>query len=289
MAQQAGLDLSRIQGSGPNGRIVKADVEAALAKGPAPQAAAPAPAARMPAAPVNTAALGAHSAVPHSTMRKVIARRLSESKQNVPHFYVSMDIELDALLALRGQLNAASPKDGAGSFKLSVNDMIIKAAAVTLRRLPKVNASWTEDATLLYDDVDISVAVSIPDGLITPIVRKADQKGLVAISSEMKDLAARAKSGKLKPEEFQGGGFSISNMGMYGVRDFAAIINPPQAGILAVSAGEQRPVVKDGALAIATVMTCTLSVDHRIVDGALAAEWIAEFKRIVENPLSLML
>ncbi|MCZ8147999.1 MAG: pyruvate dehydrogenase complex dihydrolipoamide acetyltransferase [Roseomonas sp.] len=289
MASQAGLDLSRVRGSGPNGRIVKADVEAALAKGPAPQAAAPAPAARMPAAPVNTAALGAHSAVPHSTMRKVIARRLSESKQTVPHFYVSMDIELDALLALRGQLNAASPKDGAGAFKLSVNDMIIKAAAVTLRRLPKVNASWTEDATLLYDDVDISVAVSIPDGLITPIVRKADQKGLVAISSEMKDLAARAKSGKLKPEEFQGGGFSISNMGMYGVRDFAAIITPPQAGILAVSAGEQRPVVKDGALAIATVMTCTLSVDHRIVDGALAAEWIAEFKRIVENPLSLML
>ena len=289
MAQQAGLDLSRIQGSGPNGRIVKADVEAALAKAPAPQAAAPAPAARMPAAPVNTAALGAHSAVPHSTMRKVIARRLSESKQNVPHFYVSMDIELDALLALRGQLNAASPKDGAGAFKLSVNDMVIKAAAVTLRRLPKVNASWTDDATILYDDVDISVAVSIPDGLITPIIRKADQKGLVAISSEMKDLAARAKAGKLKPEEFQGGGFSISNMGMYGVRDFAAIINPPQAGILAVSAGEQRPVVKDGALAIATVMTCTLSVDHRIVDGALAAEWIAEFKRIVENPLSLML
>jgi len=290
MASQAGLDLSRIQGSGPNGRIVKADVEAALAKGPAPQAAAaPAPAARAPAAPINTATLGAHTAVPHSTMRKVIARRLSESKQNVPHFYVSMDIELDALLALRGQLNAASPKDGGGAFKLSVNDMIIKAAAVTLRRLPKVNASWTEDATLLYDDVDISVAVSIPDGLITPIVRKADQKGLVAISSEMKDLAARAKSGKLKPEEFQGGGFSISNMGMYGVRDFAAIINPPQAGILAVSAGEQRPVVKGGQLAIATVMTCTLSVDHRIVDGALAAEWIAEFKRIVENPLSLML
>jgi pyruvate dehydrogenase E2 component (dihydrolipoamide acetyltransferase) len=290
MASQAGLDLSRVTGSGPNGRIVKADVEAALAKGPAPQAAAaPAPAARAPAAPINTAALGAHTAVPHSTMRKVIARRLSESKQNVPHFYVSMDIELDALLGLRGQLNAASPKDGAGAFKLSVNDMIIKAAAVTLRRLPKVNASWTEDATLLYDDVDISVAVSIPDGLITPIVRQADRKGLVAISSEMKDLAARAKSGKLKPEEFQGGGFSISNMGMYGVRDFAAIINPPQAGILAVSAGEQRPVVKGGQLAVATVMTCTLSVDHRIVDGALAAEWIAEFKRIVENPLSLML
>jgi pyruvate dehydrogenase E2 component (dihydrolipoamide acetyltransferase) len=293
MAQQTGLDLSAIQGSGPNGRIVKSDVEAALAKGPAakaapaPQAAASAPKAAP--APVNLAALGAHTAVPHSTMRKVIARRLSESKATVPHFYVSMDVELDALLKLRGQLNAASPKDGPGAFKLSVNDMVIKAAAVTLRRLPQVNASWTDDATILYDDVDISVAVSIPDGLITPIVRKADQKGLAAISTEMKDLAARAKAGKLKPEEFQGGGFSISNMGMYGVRDFAAIINPPQAGILAVSAGEQRPVVKDGALAIATVMTCTLSVDHRIVDGALAAEWIAEFKRIVENPLSLML
>jgi pyruvate dehydrogenase E2 component (dihydrolipoamide acetyltransferase) len=293
MAQQAGLDLSAIQGSGPNGRIVKSDVEAVLAKGaapkPAPAAQAPAAALKAPPAPVNLAALGPHTAVPHSTMRKVIARRLSESKATVPHFYVSMDIELDALLKLRGQLNAASPKDGPGAFKLSVNDMVIKAAAVTLRRLPKVNASWTDEAAILYDDVDISVAVSIPDGLITPIVRKADHKGLAAISNEMKDLAARAKAGKLKPEEFQGGGFSISNMGMYGVRDFAAIINPPQAGILAVSAGEQRPVVKDGALAIATVMTCTLSVDHRIVDGALAAEWIAEFKRIVENPLSLML
>ncbi|MGG5818673.1 pyruvate dehydrogenase complex dihydrolipoamide acetyltransferase [Falsiroseomonas sp. HW251] len=296
MAQQAGIDLGSLSGSGPNGRIVKADIEAALAKGPAAKpasAAAPAPAAAPAAkpapAPVNLAGLGPHQLVPHSSMRKVIARRLSESKQNIPHFYVSMDIELDALLKLRGQLNATSPKDGPGAFKLSVNDMVIKAAAVTLRRIPKVNASWTDDATVLYDDVDISVAVSIPDGLITPIIRKADQKGLAAISTEMKDLGARAKSGKLKPEEFQGGGFSISNMGMYGVRDFSAIINPPQAGILAVSAGEQRPVVKDGALAVATVMTCTLSVDHRIVDGALAAEWIAEFKRVMENPLSLML
>jgi pyruvate dehydrogenase E2 component (dihydrolipoamide acetyltransferase) len=292
MAQQAGIDLSALSGSGPNGRIVKTDIEAALAKGPAPKvapapqpAAAPAPAAKAPAAPITAP----HTSVPHSTMRKVIARRLSESKRDIPHFYVTMDIELDALLKLRGQLNAASPKDGPGAFKLSVNDMVIKAAAVTLRRIPKVNASWTDDATILYDDVDISVAVSIPDGLITPIIRKADQKGLAAISNEMKDLAARAKSGKLKPEEFQGGGFSISNMGMYGVSDFSAIINPPQSGILAVSAGQQRPVVKDGALAIATVMTCTLSVDHRIVDGALAAEWIAEFKRIVEQPLSLML
>jgi pyruvate dehydrogenase E2 component (dihydrolipoamide acetyltransferase) len=207
----------------------------------------------------------------------------------VPHFYVSMDIEIDALLKLRAQLNAASPKDGPGAFKLSVNDLVIKAAAVTLRRFPAVNATWTEDAILQYHDVDISIAVSIPEGLITPIIRRADQQGLASISNQMKDLAARAKAGKLKPEEFQGGGFSISNMGMYGVRDFAAIINPPQAGILAVSAGEQRPVVKDGALAIATVMTCTLSVDHRVVDGALAAEWIQAFKRIVEEPLSLML
>jgi pyruvate dehydrogenase E2 component (dihydrolipoamide acetyltransferase) len=200
-----------------------------------------------------------------------------------------MDIELDSLLKLRADLNAKSPKDGPGAFKLSVNDLIIKAAAVTLRRVPKVNATYTEDATLYYDDVDISVAVSIPDGLITPIIRHADTKGLAAISAEMKDLAARAKSGKLKPEEFQGGGFSISNMGMYGVSSFAAIINPPQAGILAVGAGQQRPVVKAGALAIATVMTCTLSVDHRVVDGALGAEWLAEFKRVVEDPLSLML
>ncbi|MBV8870671.1 MAG: 2-oxo acid dehydrogenase subunit E2 [Acetobacteraceae bacterium] len=227
--------------------------------------------------------------MPNSTMRKVIARRLSEAKQTIPHFYVSVDIGIDALLKLRSDLNARSPQEGPGAFRLSVNDMLIKAAAVTLRRVPTVNASFTEDAIVLYDDVDISVAVSIPEGLITPIVRKADQKGLAAISNEMKGLAERAKSGKLKPEEFQGGGFSISNMGMYGVSDFAAVINPPQAAILAVAAGQQRPVVRDGQLAIATMMTCTLSVDHRVVDGALAAEWLGAFKSVVEEPLSLML
>ena len=290
MAQQAGLDLSGLTGTGPHGRIVKADVEAALhaapAAAPAP-APAMAPAARAPApAPVITAP---HRLMPNSTMRKVIARRLTEAKRDIPHFYVSMDIEIDALLKLREDLNARSPKDGPGAFRLSVNDLIIKAAAVTLRRIPKVNASYTEDNVILYDDVDISVAVSIPDGLITPIVRQADRKGLAAISTEMKDLAARAKTGKLKPEEFQGGGFSISNMGMYGVSDFAAVINPPQAAILAVAAGQQRPVVKNGALAIATVMTCTLSVDHRVVDGALGAEWLAAFKAVVEDPMSLML
>ncbi|GGC58377.1 acetyltransferase component of pyruvate dehydrogenase complex [Siccirubricoccus deserti] len=289
MAQQAGLDLGGLTGSGPAGRIVKADVEAALAKGPAPApaAAAPAPAAKPAApAPVVTAP---HTAVPNSTIRKVIARRLSESKQTIPHFYVTMDFEIDALLKLRADLNAKSPKDGPASFRLSVNDLVIKAVAAALRRFPDVNAMWTEDAILQFQDVDISVAVSTPTGLITPIIRKADQKGLSTISNEMKDLATRAKTGKLKPEEFQGGGFSISNMGMYGVREFSAIINPPQAGILAVAAGEKRPVVKDGQLAVATVMTCTLSVDHRVIDGALAAEFMQALKGVVEDPLSLML
>ena len=292
MAQQAGLSLDGVAGSGPNGRIVKADVEAALARPaaapqPAPTAAAaPAPALK-PSAPLTITA--PHTAIPNSTMRKVIARRLAESKATIPHFYVTMDMQIDALLKLRADLNARSPKDGPGAFKLSVNDLVIKATAATLKRYPGCNATWTDEATIQYSDVDISVAVSIPDGLITPIIRRADLKGLAAISAEMKDLAARAKAGKLKPEEFQGGGFSISNMGMYGVSDFAAIINPPQAGILAVSAGEQRPVVKDGALAIATVMTCTLSVDHRVIDGALAAEFMQALKRTIEDPLSLML
>jgi pyruvate dehydrogenase E2 component (dihydrolipoamide acetyltransferase) len=296
IAQQLGVNLAGLAGTGPGGRIVKADVQAAAS---APKPAAPAPVAAPAPAPAPVAApapkapapiiTAPHKAVPNSSMRKVIARRLSEAKATVPHFYVSMDIEIDALLKLRADLNARSPKDGPGAFKLSVNDLVIKAAAATLRRVPKVNASYTEDATILYDDVDISVAVSIADGLITPIIRHADVKGLAAISNEMKDLAARAKAGKLKPEEFQGGGFSISNMGMFGVSNFAAIINPPQAAILAVAAGQQRPVVKDGQLAIATVMTCTLSVDHRVVDGALGAEWLAEFKKIVEDPLSLML
>ncbi len=294
MAQQAGIELSALTGSGPQGRIVKADVEAALAKPQPAPAPAPTPAFRPAAAPpppmaAPTANAAPHKAIPHSSMRKVIARRLSESKQTVPHFYVAMDIELDALLKLRAELNAQSPKDAPGAFKLSVNDLVIKACAVALRRHPGVNAAWSEEAILHYDDVDISVAVAIPDGLITPIVRQADRKGLAAISAEMKDLGARAKAGKLKPEEFQGGGFSISNMGMYGVTHFAAIINPPQAGILAVGAGEQRPVVKAGALAVATVMTVQLSVDHRVIDGALAAEFLQTLKGLIEHPLSLML
>jgi pyruvate dehydrogenase E2 component (dihydrolipoamide acetyltransferase) len=294
MAQQAGLDVTKIAGSGPQGRVVKADIAAAMNRPVAPVAVAAPVAAAPVVKPVAVAApapvaLAGTTAVPNSGMRKIIARRLSESKATIPHFYVAMDIELDALLDLRAKLNARAPKDGPGGYKLSVNDLIIKAAAVTLRRVPGVAASWTEDAILRFNDIDISVAVAIPDGLITPIVKNADTKGLAAISNEMKDLGARAKAGKLKPEEFQGGGFSISNMGMYGVSHFAAIINPPQAGILAVGAGVQRAVVKGGALAIATVMTCQLSVDHRVIDGSLAAEWMAAFKAVVEDPLSLML
>ncbi len=294
MAQQAGIDLSGLKGSGPNGRIVRADIEAAQKGGvaaPTPVAAAPAPAAA-PAAKAPAPAITApHKVVPHSSMRKVIAKRLTEAKSTIPHFYVSMDIEIDAMNALLAQLNAKSPpKDAPGAYLITINDMVIKAAAATLRKVPTVNASWTDDGMVFYDDVDISVAVSIPDGLITPIIRQADAKGLSTISREMKDLAGRARAGKLKPEEFQGGGFSISNMGMFGVSEFSAIINPPQAAILAVAAGRKRPVVnKDGELAVATVMTCTLSVDHRVVDGALGANWLRTFKQVIEDPLSLML
>jgi pyruvate dehydrogenase E2 component (dihydrolipoamide acetyltransferase) len=298
MAQQAGIDLASLKGSGPNGRIVKADIEARVQRPAAvpPPAAVPAAApvpvsapAVAPAAPKPVPITAPHTLSPHTSMRRVIARRLAEAKRDIPHFYVAVDVCLDPLLKLRAELNARSAKDGPGAFKLSVNDLLIKAAAIALRRVPKVNASWTEEGIALYHDVDISVAVSIAEGLITPIIRRADLKGLAAISNEMKDLAGRAKAGKLKPEEFQGGGFSISNMGMYGVSAFSAIINPPQAAILAVASGEQRPVVRDGALAIATMMTCTLSVDHRVVDGALGAEWLAAFRAIVEDPLSLML
>ena len=286
MARQAGIDLAALKGSGPNGRIVKVDIEAALQKGtpPAPQPAAAAPTAR-PSTPITAP----HKLVPHSSVRRVIARRLTEAKSTIPHFYVSMDVEIDALIRLMNELNEKSPKDGPDAYLITINDLVIKASAATLRRVPTVNAGWTDDGMALFDDVDISVAVAIPDGLITPIIRKADQKGLSTISREMKDLAGRARSGKLKPEEFQGGGFSISNMGMFGVTEFAAIINPPQAAILAVAAGQKRPVVKNDSLAIATVMTCTLSVDHRVVDGALGARWLREFKRIVEDPLSLLL
>lgn len=278
VASQKGLDLSRIKGTGPNGRIVRRDVDKAAEQGTG------APAGAVAEAPASTS-----RTVLHSSMRKVIARRLSEAKSTIPHFYVSVDVELDALLALRSQLNATSPEDGPDAFKLSVNDMLVKASAIALKRVPNVNASFTDQAMILHDNVDISIAVSIPDGLITPIVKNVEQKSLKQISQETKDLVKRARTGKLKPEEFQGGTFSISNMGMFGVRDFSAIINPPQAAILAIAAGKKQAVVKGNELAIATVMTVTLSVDHRVVDGAVAAEWLSAFRSVVESPLTLVL
>jgi pyruvate dehydrogenase E2 component (dihydrolipoamide acetyltransferase) len=300
IANDQGVTLQNVVGTGPNGRIIKIDVEAAMRnKSVAPVAAAPAaitastpvsaPAVKGPDAKKLSDAYGmAYDLVPNSKMRQVIARRLSESKQTVPHFYLSLDCELDALLALRQDLNGRSP-EGKGSYKLSVNDFIIKAVAASLIRVPAANSAYTDEAALFYKHADISVAVATPTGLITPIIKKAETKGLATISSEMKDLAVRARDGKLKPEEFQGGSFSISNLGMFGVKEFAAIINPPQACILAVGAGEQRAVVRKGALAIANVMTVTLSVDHRVVDGAVGAEFLAEFKKIVEDPIKLVL
>ena len=294
MAAQAGIDLAGLTGTGPNGRIVRADIEAAQKRAAPPPVSTPATApvvAPAPAPAPRAAAIAApHKLIPHSSIRKVIARRLTEAKSTIPHFYVSMDVELDALIEIMDKLNGKSPpRESPDWYFITINDFVIKAVALTLRQHPQVNAAWTDDGMALFDDVDVSVAVAIPDGLITPIVRKADQKGLLTISREMKDLAARARAGKLKPDEFQGGGFSISNMGMFGVSEFSAIINPPQAAIMAVATGAKRPVVKNDQLAIATVMTVTLSVDHRVVDGALGATFLRTFKRTIEDPLSLML
>jgi pyruvate dehydrogenase E2 component (dihydrolipoamide acetyltransferase) len=287
IAKDGGLDLKAVSGSGPHGRIVKHDVEAAIASGGAvakPVAAA-AEAPRPAPKPAPVPAFGpAYTEVPLTSMRKVIAQRLTEAKQTVPHFYLTIDLNIDKLLAIRAELNGRS-KD----YKLSVNDFVVRAVALALRKVPAANASFTETALRFYSEVDISVAVATPNGLITPIVKGADGKGLAAISNEMKALATKARDGKLKPEEFQGGGFTISNLGMYGIRDFAAIINPPQGAILAVGAGEQRPIVKDGALAIATMMSCTLSVDHRVIDGAVGAEFLGAFKGLIEDPLSMLL
>ena len=293
MAAQAGIELTRVQGSGPHGRIIKSDIEAAVKGGVSarPQPAAPQPAtpqARAPQPQAPVSGLPAFTEVPHSGMRKIIAQRLTEAKREQPHFYLTIDCELDALLKLRADLNARSP-EGAGAYKLSVNDLLIKAVAVALKRVPAANASWTDTAIRLYHSADISVAVAVPNGLVTPVIRNAEAKGLAQISGEMKALAEKARAGKLAPEEYQGGTFSLSNLGMYGIREFAAVINPPQGCILAVGVGEQRPVVKGGALAIATVMSATLSCDHRVVDGVVGAEWLAAFKKIVEDPLSMLL
>jgi pyruvate dehydrogenase E2 component (dihydrolipoamide acetyltransferase) len=304
IAKDAGLDLNAIKGSGPHGRIVEKDVEAAKAGGGAKAAPAAAPAGA-PAAPKPAAAPlasgpsdeqvkklfepGSYEEVPHDGMRKTIARRLTEAKQTVPHFYVTVDCELDALLKLRGELNAAAPeKDGKPAYKLSVNDMVIKALALALRAVPDANVSWTDNTMLKHKHADVGVAVSIPGGLITPIIRDACHKSLSQISNEMKDMAARAKARKLKPEEYQGGTTAVSNLGMFGVKDFAAIVNPPHATILAVGAGEQRVIVKGGQPAVATVMSVTLSTDHRAVDGALGAELLAAFKGYIEKPMAML-
>ncbi len=283
MAKEQGIDLSAVNGSGPHGRVLSADVEALAAKPVPPVSKVTVPTAS--AAPADNAVV----LVPHDSMRKIIARRLTESKSTVPHFYISADCRLDALLKLRGDLNKAAPvKDGAPAYKLSINDMVIKAWALALRDVPAANVSWTDAAMLHYAHADIGVAVSIEGGLITPIIRSAETKSLSAISSEMKDLAARAKSRKLKSDEYNGGSSAISNLGMFGVKDFAAIINPPHATILAVGSGDQRAVVENGAVVPATVMTVTLSTDHRAVDGALGAEVLAIFKRYIENPISML-
>ena len=285
LAGDAGIDLTAVAGSGPRGRIVKKDVEAAIAAGPVPAAVAPAIAGGPTLAPAgDLPGMPGYDAIPHSMMRKTIARRLTESKQTAPHFYLTVDCRIDELLDLRKKLNA-----NANDYKLSVNDLIIRAAALALKEVPEANASWFEDAVRMWHTVDISVAVAIEGGLITPIIRGAEGKGLKAISSEMKDLAERARVGKLAPEEYQGGTFSISNLGMFGIKEFSAVINPPQGAILAVGAGEPRPVVVDGALAVGTVMTCTLSVDHRVVDGAVGAAFMQVFKGLIEEPLKMLL
>ncbi len=277
VAANAGIDLASVQGSGPQGRIVKADVDQAVSGGGARKA-APAAKAAAPVADFGQP----YKEVPNSGMRKVIAARLLEAKTTIPHFYLTIDCNIDEIVKVRKELAETG-------VKVSVNDFVVKACALALRKVPQANATWTEEAVRLYENVDISVAVATPEGLITPIVRHADKKGLAAISAEVKDLAARAKAKKLKLEEFQGGGFSISNLGMFGIKEFSAIVNPPQVCILAVGAGSERAVVKNGALAIANVMTCTLSCDHRVVDGAVGAEFLQAFQALIENPIRMIL
>jgi pyruvate dehydrogenase E2 component (dihydrolipoamide acetyltransferase) len=321
IAREAGIDIAAMNGSGPYGRVVKADVEKAVAAAPSSPLAGevsaerteggssaspsaqvspppPGPSGHPPRKGEGEEALklfaeGSYELVPHDNMRKTIARRLVEAKSTIPHFYLTLDCELDALLALRAQLNAAAPvrkteKGEVPAYKLSVNDLIIKAMALALRDVPTANVSWTETAMVQHKHADVGVAVSIPGGLITPIIRQADLKTLSVISNEMKDMAARARNKKLKPEEYQGGTTAVSNLGMFGIKDFSAVINPPHATILAVGAGEERAVVKNGEVKIATIMSVTLSTDHRAVDGALGAELLVAFKRHVENPMGML-
>ncbi len=303
LAKEAGVDLSRVSGSGPHGRVIARDIEDAKAgKGTqlglrAPSAAlavaatvaAPAPSMSDP----QILALyepGSYESVPHDSMRRIIAQRLTAATQSMPTFYLTIDCDIGKLMAAREEINAAAPKgpDGKPAYKLSVNDFVIKAMALALQRVPKANVSWTEAAMLKHKHSDIGVAVALPFGLITPIVRNAETKSLSAISNEMKDLAARAKTKKLKPEEYQGGSSSVSNLGMYGIKDFTAVINPPQSSILAVGTGEERAVVRKGVIVPSTIMSVTLSCDHRAIDGAVGAELITAFKQLIENPVMMV-
>ena len=292
MAKQAGLDLGALSGSGPHGRIVKSDIEAALSGAggaglkPAPTGVrAPGPSAPPPR-PTTP-----YTDVPLSSVRKVIAKRMTEAHTTIPVFYLTVDCEIDLLLAARAEINDAAPKDKKTkepAYKVSVNDLVIKAAACALRAVPAVNAQWGETVIRQLNTVDVSVAVAYEGGLITPIIFNADQKGVAQIATEMKALAERARAGMLKPEEYQGGGFSISNLGMYGMKQFTAVINPPQACILAVAQGEQRPVVRGGKIEVATLMSVTLACDHRVVDGATGATWVQAFKGFVEKPATML-
>ena len=303
LAKEAGIDLSAVSGSGPHGRVVKSDVEGAKASGGAKSAAAPAaksadaPAVKAPTpTPASDEAIkklfpeGSFEEIPHDGMRKTIARRMTEARQTVPTFYVTVDCEIDALLALREQINAAAPKsDGKPVWKISVNDMVVKALGVALAQVPDANVSWTEAAMLRHKHADVGVAVALPNnGLITPIIRAVETKTLSTIAKEMKDFSARAKDRKLKPEEYQGGTSAVSNLGMFGVKDFTAVINPPHSTILAVGGGEKRAVVKGDQIVVATVMSITLSCDHRAVDGALGATLVSAVKRLIENPMGML-
>ncbi|GJE70354.1 pyruvate dehydrogenase complex dihydrolipoamide acetyltransferase [Methylorubrum podarium] len=313
IAKQEGVDLSAVKGSGPHGRVIQRDVQAAMEGGtakagapakPEAKAAAPAPEKAAPkAAPAGGAPAGlsldqvkgffeagSFEEVPLDGMRKTIAKRLTEAMQVAPHFYLTVDCELDALMKLRETLNASAGKDKDGKplFKLSVNDFVIKAMGLALTRVPTANAVWAEDRILRFKHAEVGVAVAIDGGLYTPVIRKADQKTLSAISNEMKDFAGRARAKKLKPEEYQGGVTSVSNLGMFGIKHFTAVINPPQSTILAVGAGEKRVVVRDGVPAVIQAMTCTLSCDHRVLDGALGAELISAFKELIENPMGML-
>ena len=297
LADEAGIELARIEGSGPHGRIVARDVEQAKSGKGLKTAAAPAPAGAPSIAPsmsdkqiLSLFEDGSYELVPHDNMRRTIAQRLTASIQNVPHFYLTMDCDIGRLLSAREDINASAPKDKEKKplYKLSVNDFIIKAMAVALQRVPNANVSWTEGGMLKHRHSDVGVAVAMPGGLITPIIRKAETKSLSAISTEMKDFAARARARKLKPEEYQGGTTAVSNLGMFGIKDFTAVINPPHATILAIGASEERAVVRGGKIEAAHIMSVTLSCDHRAVDGALGAELIGAFKTLIENPVMMM-